>query len=204
VPGSPPFPLYYSNISSTRDARKARSARRRRRCSFFFIGGGRHRHRPARGARQHQGKRSSFPHKACRAGQIALLKRSRSRRGSSPSTDTGSADAKKRKARRAVLGNLPSSPDYNVISGTSTSGSEDGVFYSLRPPPSRKWRPSTARYASFLSSHSVSHLLLLVVGSRLISVASCSCLDRRTGQSFSMVNDHELLDKIPQVPGLED
>ncbi|GJM97860.1 hypothetical protein PR202_ga14817 [Eleusine coracana subsp. coracana] len=62
-------------------------------------------------------------------------KRSRSRRGSSPSTGSGSTGAKaktaEKKARRA-RGSPPSPLDYSAGSGASTSGGEDGAFCS--PP----------------------------------------------------------------------
>jgi hypothetical protein len=65
---------------------------------------------------------------------VARGKRSRSRRGSSPSAGSGSADAtkKKKRARRAARGSPPSPLDYSAGSGASTSGGDDGAFCS--PP----------------------------------------------------------------------
>jgi hypothetical protein len=65
---------------------------------------------------------------------VARGKRSRSRRGSSPSAGSGSADAttKKKRARRAARGSPPSPLDYSAVSAASTSGGEDGAFCS--PP----------------------------------------------------------------------
>ncbi|KAK3134213.1 hypothetical protein QOZ80_6AG0546400 [Eleusine coracana subsp. coracana] len=64
-------------------------------------------------------------------------KRSRSRRGSSPSAGSGSTGTKaktaEKKARRA-RGSPPSPLDYSAGSGASTSGGEDGAFCSPPPP----------------------------------------------------------------------
>ncbi|GJN38953.1 hypothetical protein PR202_gb28036 [Eleusine coracana subsp. coracana] len=64
-------------------------------------------------------------------------KRSRSRRGSSPSAGSGSTGTKaktaEKKARRA-RGSPPSPLDYSAGPGASTSGGEDGAFCSPPPP----------------------------------------------------------------------
>jgi hypothetical protein len=63
---------------------------------------------------------------------VARGKRSRSRRGSSPSAGSADATKKKKRARRAARGSPPSPLDYSAGSGASTSGGDDGAFCS--PP----------------------------------------------------------------------